>query len=340
VLFNLSRIPLVRSTTPKVNVERTRESVWACTLFDSNFLVQGLALIESVESNSTCNIYWTVLALDDLSYSTLKSMSKSNMKVIHIDKFEDLELQALKPTRAWKEFCWTSAACLLNYCLSESPLGGRVAYIDADCYFFEDIYELLTPLESGSEIAIHEHRFSRDRMSSLEKSGRFNVGLVAGLNKSEFKACVSRWRSQVLNRCDVNDVEGRCGDQTYLNEWPGLYKSLHVLEYPGAGLAPWNIKNYKVTIINGTLKVDLKPIYFYHFSALEFIYFSKVFTIFVPAAGYLNMDRYEQVIYSRYMKHLMQISSAIRLRPRFQVNLKSNLKSLLKGAVAWQVGRP
>ena len=330
----------MRSTIPKVNVERKRESVWACTLFDSNFLVQGLALIESVESNSTCNIYWTVLALDDLSYSTLKSMSKSNMKVIHIDKFEDLELQALKPTRAWKEFCWTSAACLLNYCLSESPLGERVAYIDADCYFFEDIYELLTPLESGSEIAIHEHRFSRDRMSSLEKSGRFNVGLVAGLNKTEFKACVSRWRSQVLNCCDVNHVEGRCGDQTYLNEWPGLYKSLHVLASPGAGLAPWNIKNYKVTTINGTLKVDLKPIYFYHFSALEFIYFSKVFTIFVPAAGYLNMDRDERVIYSQYVKHLMQISSAIRIRPTSQVNLKSNLKSLLKGAVAWQAGRP
>jgi hypothetical protein len=266
-------------------------------------------------------------------------MNKSNMKVINIDKFNDLELQALKLTRVWKEFCWTSAACLLNYCLSESPLEERVAYIDADCYFFEDICELLKPLESGSEIAIHEHRFSRDRISWLEKSGRFNVGLVAGLNKAEFKACVSRWRRQVLNRCDVNDMEGRCGDQTYLNEWPELYRSLHVLGSPGAGLAPWNIKNYKVTTINGTLKVDLKPIYFYHFSALEFIYFSKVFIIFVPAAGYLNMDRNERVIYSQYMKHLMQISSAIRFRPRFQVKLKSNLKSLLKGAVAWQVGR-
>ena len=328
------------SIIPKINSERKRESVWACTLFDSNFLVQGLALIESVESNSSCDTYWTVLALDDLSYLTLKSMNKSSMKVIHIDEFDDLELQALKLTRAWREFCWTSAACLLNYCLSENPLEERVAYIDADCYFFEDIYELLQPLESGSEIAIHEHRFSRDNISLLEKSGRFNVGLVAGLNKSEFKACVSRWRSQVLNRCDVNYMEGRCGDQTYLNEWPGLYKSLHVLESPGAGLAPWNIKNYKVTTINGSLKVDLKPIYFYHFSSLKFIYFSKVFTIFVPAAGYSNMDRYERMIYSRYIKHLIQTSSAIRLRPRFQVNLKSNLKSLLKGAVAWQVGTP
>jgi len=330
----------VRPTISKLNAERKRESVWACTLFDSNFLVQGLALIESVESNSSCNIYWTVLALDDLSYSTLMSMSKSNLKVIHIDKFGDLELQTLKLTRVWQEFCWTSTACLLNYCLSESPLGARVAYIDADCYFFDDIHELLKPLESGSEIAIHEHRFSRDRMSWLEKSGRFNVGLVAGLNKTEFKACVGRWRSQVLNRCDVNHLEGRCGDQTYLNEWPELYRSLRVLGSPGAGLAPWNIKNYQITTINGTLKVDSKPIYFYHFSALEFIYFSNVLTIYIPAAGYLSMDRHERVIYSRYTKHLMQISSAIRLRPRFQVDLKSNLKSLFKGAVAWQAGRP
>jgi hypothetical protein len=330
----------VRSTILKVNAEAKRESVWACTLFDSNFLVQGLALIESVESNSSCHIFWTVLTLDDLSYSALKSMNKSNMKVIHIDKFEDLELQALKLTREWKEFCWTSAACLLNYCLSESPLGGRVAYIDADCYFFEDIYELLKPLDSESEIAIHEHRFSRDRMSWLEKSGRFNVGLVAGLNNSEFKACVRRWRSQVLDRCDVNHLEGRCGDQTYLNEWPELYKSLHVFRSPGAGLAPWNIKNYQITTIKGTLKVDSEPIYFYHFSALEFIYFSNVLTIFVPATGYLTMDRLERVIYSRYVKHLMQISSRIRLQPRFQFKLKSNLKHFLKGAVAWQVGTP
>jgi len=327
-------------TIPKSNENREKESIWACTLFDSNFLVQGLALIESAEDKSSCDIYWTVLALDDVSFSVLNSLNKCNLKVVHIDEFGDLELQALKLTRAWKEFCWTSAACLLNYCLSISPIGERVVYIDADCYFFDDIYELLNPLREKREIAIHEHRFSRDRISWLEKSGRFNVGLVAGLNKSEFKTCVSRWRSQVLNRCDVNDVEGRCGDQTYLNEWPGLYKSLHVLEPPGAGLAPWNIKNYKVTTIKGTLKVNLKPIYFYHFSALEFIYFSKVFTIFVPAAGYLNMDRYEQVIYSRYMKHLMQISSTVRIQPRFQVNLKSNLKSLLKGAVACQVGRP
>ena len=249
-------------------------------------------------------------------------------------------MQALKLTRAWKEFCWTSAACLLNYCLSISPIGERVVYIDADCYFFDDIYELLNPLREKGEIAIHEHRFSRDRISWLEKSGRFNVGLVAGLNKSEFKMCVSRWRSQVLNRCDVNHLEGRCGDQTYLNEWPKLYQSLHVLSAPGAGLAPWNIKNYSIRKIKGILKVDSKPIYFYHFSGLEFLYFSNFLTIFIPAPGYLKMKKSEREIYSSYVKHLIQISRVIQREPNYTLNLAPNFRYFLKGEVAWQIVRP
>lgn len=315
------------------------KDIRACTLFDSKFLVQGMALIESVENRSSCNIFWTVLALDDKSWSFLHSMDKPNLEVIHIDTFKDSDLQALRFIRSWSEFCWTSAACLLNYCLSQSQIGQKVAYIDADCYFFDDVDILLKPLESGSTIAIHEHRFSKDRMTWLEKSGRFNVGLIAGINDLEFRTCVQRWRSQVLDRCDVNPAEGRCGDQTYLNEWPSLYPSLHILDSPGAGLAPWNIKNYRIEIFDGILRVDSRTLYFYHFSALEIIFFSSFFSIYIPAAGYLNMNRNERVIYSTYMKHLMRIRKATGLNPRFRIRFKSNLKNLLKGGVVLQIGR-
>ena len=310
-----------------------------CTLFDSNFLVQGMALIESVESRSSCKIFWTVLALDDASWSFLQSLNAPNVEIIHIDEFKDSDLQSLRPKRPWNEFCWTSAACLLNYCLAQSSFGQKVVYIDADCYFFDDIGEILKPLESGNEIVIHEHRFSKDRELWLDKSGRFNVGLIAGLNNSEFRMCVQRWRNQVLDRCDVNPLEGRCGDQTYLNEWPNLYPSLYILDSPGAGLAPWNIKNYQIASIDNNIKVDSKKLYFYHFSALEIIFFSRFLVFYIPAAGYLNMNRNERIIYSKYMKHLMGISKVIGRKPRIRFNLQSNVKQLLQGSLVLQVGR-
>jgi len=295
--------------------------------------------MESVENNTPCKIVWTVLALDNPSCSSLNVLNKPNLEVIHVDEFPDSELQALKLTRAWEEFCWTSAACLLNYCLTQTPSGQRVAYIDADCFFFEDIHELLKPLEAGSKITIHEHRYSRDRLAWLQKSGRFNVGLVAGVNEPEFKTCIGKWRRQVLNRCDVNHLEGRCGDQTYLNEWPALYPSLHILRSPGAGLAPWNIKNHKVSTLNGILKVDSQPLYFYHFSALKFIYISKYFALFIPAAGYLNMNSIERVIYTRYVAHLMRICATIGRTPQFTFELKLTLANVLKGRAVFKVGR-
>jgi hypothetical protein len=317
--------------------ESETKSIRACTLFDSNFILQGLALIESVEQNSLCDVRWTILALDKSTVHILESLGRTNIEVIYVEDFMDPELLSLKSTRPWNQFCWTSAACLLNFCLSISEPGQIVAYLDADCYFFGDIDKLLLPLLNGYEIAIHEHRFSNDRLIWLNKSGRFNVGLVAGINDRQFRMCVSRWRGQVLERCDVNHLEGRCGDQTYLNEWPNLFPSLYILEEPGAGLAPWNIKNYRISTKNHIIEVDSRPLYFYHFSSLEFIYFSKTLAVFIPADGYLNMDRKERVIYHSYVKQLMRLHNDIGKKPRTSLSLKSSIKHLLKRSISLQI---
>jgi hypothetical protein len=325
------------NTSPKSLGEREKKSIRACTLFDSNFLLQGLALIESVENNSSCDVQWTVLALDESTMHALKLLNRSDVEIIYIDDFWDPELLSLRPTRPWNEFCWTSAACLLHFCLSVSEQGQRVAYIDADCYFFGDLDKLLKPLSTGYEIAIHEHRFSSDRSMWLNKSGRFNVGLVAGVNNRDFRKCIARWRDQVLERCDVNHLEGRCGDQTYLNDWPNLFPSLYILGEPGAGVAPWNIKNYKISTQNHTIKVDSEPLYFYHFSSLQFIYFSKFFALFIPADGYLNMDRKELVIYHAYVKHLMQLNNVAVRKSKVVFTFKSFIKHLIKRRIAFQL---
>ncbi|MGO8085215.1 hypothetical protein [Rhizobium leguminosarum] len=37
------------------------------------------------------------------------------------------------------------------------------------------------------------------------------------------------------------------GDQKYLDEWPDLYANCHIIEHPGAGVAPWNYEKLYFT---------------------------------------------------------------------------------------------
>jgi hypothetical protein len=53
--------------------------------------------------------------------------------------------------------------------------------------------------------------------------------------------------------------------QTSLDDWPERFDGVHVLEHPGAGVAPWNIQHRKVESPNSAPHVDGTPVVFYHF---------------------------------------------------------------------------
>jgi len=310
-----------------------------CTLFDSKFMAQGLALIESVSQNTAVPIKWTILAMDKLAHQTMLSRTGAHIQVISIDDFSDEELQNVRSQRSWKEFCWTSAACLLKYCIDNSISGQKLAYVDADCFFFSDIAKMLAPLNSSHSIGIHEHRFSEDRIGWLPKSGRFNVGVVAGVIGKNFDLCISRWRNQVIERCDVNPSEGRCGDQTYLNEWPNLYESLVILGDPGVGVAPWNIHRYKVEKSDLGIYIDNSPLYFFHFHGLELGFISSRMAFFIPASGYKSPKKEHLIIYKSYVIALMRQISNLKVKPRSYFSLLWLIRSLLHNRLIVMFGR-
>jgi len=300
-----------------------------CTLFDQNFLVQGISMIRSVEQFATAKIRWTVLALDQETYNYLKSWIDFDLEILTLDSIADIELKLLRGTRPWNQLCWTSAACLLNLVNSRTEEGEIAAYIDADCLFFHDIFKTLEPLLHGSSIAIHEHRFSTDRAEWLQRSGRFNVGLVAGVHGTEFDACVFRWRLQVLDNCEVDQSSGKCGDQTYLNEWPYRYKDMAILNNDGIGVAPWNLNNYHISKKNKIIYVGTSPLQFFHFHGLEIGYINSKFAFYVPAAGYRLQKNNYKYIYQEYMKLLTENLSFINNR---------NVKSYKRGVRWWVTG--
>ncbi|ASY20707.1 hypothetical protein A1sIIA65_00200 [Candidatus Planktophila dulcis] len=312
-------------------------AIHLCTLFDSNFLAQGLTLINSVEQNSSGQIHWTILALDSTVSIELRKLSKANISVISFEDFDDKELRSLTGKRPWREICWTSAACLLYFCLNSEKDYDFVGYVDADCFFVADVFEMLSEIPDSKNFAIHEHKFSPDRIEWLPKSGRFNVGVVIGRSGTEFNTCVGVWREQVLLRCDVDMSNGRCGDQTYLNEWPTKYSSLHIFENPGIGLAPWNLNNYQIHSKDEAICIGLNKVYFFHFHGLEFRFLRGFAGIYVPAAGYQIKILPLKEIYKPYVSQLLATSTKLRLRShQFRISqdfmwvLKNTLKRTLK----------
>lgn len=275
-------------------------------------------MIKSVQRTSRRITKFFVLCLDDETFRQLENLDLEDLVLLKIDDFTDNEVLALREVRAWREFCWTLAASFLHSIVSQSQIGTIVAYVDADCYFFSDLTIITDELNPSNQILIHEHRFSPDRLKWEKSSGRFNVGVVAGIVGEQFDLCISNWRKQVIAECVLDPENGKCGDQTYLNSWPAEYTKLSIMPQKGAGVGPWNMASYAISQESKKIKVDDENLIFFHFSRFKIVRINRFFLLYICAEGYDVPKNIERVIYKRYAKSL------IDSRRRFASNYKNS----------------
>jgi len=289
-----------------------KPSLALSTVCDEKFANQAIAMIGSVEENSSIEITWFILALTDPAYKILSGISKPNWHILNLSKIDD-EFYSLLDVRPWREFCWTAAAVVLNYVANFSH-ASYVGYLDSDCFFFRDIAEYFHDLGDAS-VLIVPHDFSPDRYEWRYKSGLFNVGLILGKQDENFRTCVAKWRRSVLDECVVDPALGKCGDQTYLNDWPKEYDFVHVLNRRGSALGPWNLNNFK-RVDEIDWKIDLNPIHFFHFHGLVVCQVTSIIFLFLPSPGYKHSLENRKVIYKHYVKALREVSKSLKLQVR------------------------
>lgn len=235
-----------------------------CTLFNAQYLPQGIALYHSLERVSGEDFILYVLCMDDYTYEVLAELKYPSLKLIALREIEDDRLRAVRDMRTVGEYCWTCTSPLLLHLLQQYPAGTVLTYVDADLQFLSDPALVLEELGANS-ILIHEHDFAPEYAHLASISGRFNVGLVSFRNNDESRRCLRLWQEQCLNECVMDPQAGKCGDQNYLDEWPSLYPGLVISSNPGVGLAPWNISKHKLRETWSGITVDNKPVVFYHF---------------------------------------------------------------------------
>lgn len=275
-----------------------------CTLFDSNYLSQGITMINSLlKVNKKAQIF--VAAMDNKAYEYLNNISDLRLTVIKIIDIENeyKDLKKIKSTRSKAEYYFTSKGFICQYVLSKNIYLKSVTYIDSDLYFFSDPQPIFDELVEAS-VGITKHNFHW--LSSFQKKyGNFNAGWITFKNNNQGLKCLNDWKQNCLEWC-FGYLEGeKYADQKYLNTWPKNHKGVKIIKNIGANVATWNVKNFKISYDNERILVNNVPLIFYHFANLkqldERTFSSSLHRVFVPLKGVLLYQ-----IYLPYVKLLVQ----------------------------------
>lgn len=278
-----------------------------CTLFDSAYLIRGLAMYESLFHNCP-NLHLYLFAFDDKCYETLIKLNLINVTVISLKEFEDARLLEVKPQRSKAEYCWTCTPSVINFVLENYNVD-TCTYLDADLYFYASPEFLLNELGNNSVI-ITEHRFTPKYEWRL-KYGKYCVQFVTFKKDVKGMSLLKHWRDDCLNWCFARLEDGKFGDQKYLDEWPESFDGVHILRHLG-GLAPWNIQQYDICVQDSKYLGKEKrsgqgfDAVFYHFHYLK--YFANGT---IDLGPYELSDQVKELVYWPYIRHLEEIKSRI-----------------------------
>lgn len=293
-----------------------------CTLFDSNYLLKGVAMLRTLKQHCP-DAHIHVLCMDGQTREILEQLALSHVSCLSLSEVEDEALLAVKLSRSVAEYCWTLSPCLPCYVLQHHPGIDFISYLDADLFFYSPLQPLFDEIGEAS-IVIIEHRFP-PALKHLEVNGRFCVEWVGFRRDEQGLACLAHWRAQCIEWCFHRLEEDRMGDQKYLDQWPGRYSGLHILQHQGAGVAPWNYSQYRFDHNEqGAITVDGAPLVFYHFHQLQLLSNGSFDRL---SGSYRAMGPEPEIVYEAYEASLTATLKEVRdIRPGFSAGIKPVLR--------------
>ena len=233
------------------------------TIFDSRFVLCGMALHESLLAHCQPFTLW-VVALDAAVGEQLSRLKLPSVQIIQLEEVENEALRSIKSGRTAGEYCWTLTPFLPRAVMKRAADATRVTYLDADLYFFAPPKAIFDELEvSGKKVLITEHGYAPNYDRTL-LSGRFCVQFIVFSADARSAAVLAWWQKKCLEWCFARHEDGKFGDQKYLDVWPEIFGDcVHVLKQWGCTLAPWNV--------DARIDLDGRGMVFYHFQGFRIL---------------------------------------------------------------------
>lgn len=237
-----------------------------CAISDDNYVFQTVAFHRSLLRHNP-EAHLTVFCFGEEARRLLDGLGLSNLDTVSLGELEsfDPELLAVKEKRQPVEYIWTTPPSVSLYMLERGST--QVTYSDADHLFFSSAGPIFEEMGNDS-VALMPHRFAPQHryqaVYSIYNGGFFSVrGDERGLEAMRW------WRERCLEWCYNRLEDGKIGNQKYLEEIPRRFEGVHVIAHKGAGLAPWNVDQYRINKENGRLMVDEVPLIFFHYHRLR-----------------------------------------------------------------------
>lgn len=255
---------------------KTKTKHALCTLFNSVYMDKGIVLYQSLSEVSSDFILY-VLCMDEKCYEVLAGLKYEHLVPIRLTDFENEQLLKAKNNRPFGQYCWTCTSSLIKYVL-DTYQPEYCSYLDADMYFYSDPIVLIDELEKYSaSVSIIGHRFGWYDKRLAKKVGRYCVECNTFKNDDNARTLLEIWINQCLEDCSHKEDGIHWGDQKYMDNWVDDYPYVIESSIFGAGIASWNIAQYKLvkyTPKKGQFIVKYKgkeyrPL-FYHFASITY----------------------------------------------------------------------
>jgi hypothetical protein len=230
-----------------------------CTLFDKNYLYQGVALYRSlVRHAGDFRLY--ALCMDSTAFAMIEKLEFDALIPILVDELITEEVAAVRQRTTHGQFCWVCQPLICRYVLDHFGVD-MVTYLESDSLFFSDPEVLFDEIGPRS-VSLSPHNYSAE-FDHADASGKFCTQFNAFRNDPAGRAVLADWTALCF-RYDKSAPRAYPG-QTGLDDWPERFEGVAVIRHPGAGVAPWNIRGYRLDGTGRVPTVNGAPVVFYHY---------------------------------------------------------------------------
>jgi hypothetical protein len=230
-----------------------------CTLFDKNYLYQGVALHRSlVRHAGDFRLY--ALCMDSTAFAVIEKLRCETLTPVHVDELLTAEVEAVRRRTTHGQFCWVCQPLICQYVLDHFDVD-MVTYLESDSLFFSNPEVLFDEIGPRS-VSLSPHNYSAE-FQNADLSGKFCTQFNAFRNDAVGRAVLAHWTASCF-RYDKSAPRAFPG-QTELDDWPERFEGVAVIRHPGAGVAPWNIRGYRLNGTGETPTVNGVPVVFYHY---------------------------------------------------------------------------